>query len=246
MHEIIELISSDIETRKGTVSAEYWNTDLVKLISKKDGSYTLGVDVRYTDEKGILHHETQEVKLDENNVPFIEVGSTSRSFDESNTSASIESRPILPAGVYHIVEGPSLFTIDDGMLVAERSVFAFDKKCLDNSNIRKYFSGFYRTAGFNNNGLAIMLKLVQNPEMKRVLDERVKPIPEDLMTEKEAQIRTMTEMFFAGKLSEYELKSIIEFYSELKDPTSLNPNTVISLDLREYEHLLSQGQPTNN
>lgn len=246
MHEIIEMISSDIETAKGTVSAEYWNTDNVKLISKKDGSYTLGVDVRYHDENGLLHHETHEIKLDEKNVPYFEVGASARDFTEENVAASIESRPILPSGVYHIVEGPSLFTIDEGMLVAERSVFAFDKKCLDNNNIRKYFSGFYRTAGFNNNGLAIMLKLVQSPEMKKVLDERVKPIPEDLMNEKEAQIRSMTEMFFAGKISEYDLTSIIEFYSELKDPTSLNPNTVLSIDLREYEHLLSQGQPTNN
>ena len=246
MHELIDFILSDIKSKSGTVSVKYWNTDNVKLICKKDGSYTLGVDVKFTDETGLLHHETREVHLDENNIPYVNVGTGSHDFTDDNCSLDIESRPIYPSGKYHIVEAPSLYTIDEGMLVPERSVFAFDKKCLDNNNIRKYFSGFYRTAGFNSTGMAIMLKLVQNPEMKKVLDERVKPIPEELMEEKESQIRSMTEMFFAGKISEYELTSIIEFYSELKDPTSLNPNTVITLDLREYEYLLSQGQPTNN
>ena len=246
MHEFIDFISGDINSNVGSVSVRYWNTDGVKLISKKDGGYTLGVDVRYHDLGGHLHHETREVKIDKEGIAYFDVDASNPDFTLNNCSAEIESREISPDGKYHIVEGPSLFTIDEGMLVPERSVFAFDKKCLDNKNIRKYFSGFYRTAGFNNNGIAMMLKIVQNPEMRKILDERVKPIPEDLMNEKETQIRTMTEMFFNGQISEHELKSIIEFYSELKDPTSLNPNTVINIDLTKYEHLLENGQPTNN
>ena len=71
MNEFIDFILSDIKSRYGTVTAKYWNTDNVKLISKKDGTYTLGVDVRFTDETGLLHHETREVQLDENNIPYI-------------------------------------------------------------------------------------------------------------------------------------------------------------------------------
>ena len=63
-----------VNLTEGSVTTDYWPTDFVKLIPMADGSFALGIDVEFLNDKGDRCRETCRIQVDDKNVPYIEVG----------------------------------------------------------------------------------------------------------------------------------------------------------------------------
>lgn len=167
---IINLTSS-----KCRVTTDHWPIDKISLIQMKDGSYSIGIHIKYKQSDHSLRDETCKILLDENNVPYLELGGEF-DFTTENCVEHITSFPYgdLP-GHHHIVMGDDI-----------SRVFEFTGECLDESKINDYFikcsknpdfrnysatnrSRYSEDTGLTQKSLAILFKYIEEPSNQKTI-----------------------------------------------------------------------------
>ena len=240
-----ENIMHSINLTKGSVTTDYWPTSFVKLVPMADGTFALGIDVEFLNDKGDNCRETCRIQVDDKNVPYIEVG-VDQGFSSETCKTKIDAYDYSnTTGHYHVVEGYPLLSLDDGVTIPEKSVFKFVGKSHEEPTIRDYFSGYYRTAGFSQKGLAVILKYVEDEKNKAILDERVRKPSQKELDSMQSEIHKAVDGFFEGSVREYAVKDMIEAYDLIVRSNGMNPSSLIICDLADYDYLLTkpQGQP---
>jgi hypothetical protein len=235
----------NLDVTEGFVSADYWPTDRIMLIPMKDGTYALGINVIYPNADGSTNNETLRIMLSEDNIPYVEIGG-SPYFTEENCDMDISSFNYSNTnGHHHVVNGYPLLTLDDGSVKPAQSVFEFIGNSLKEPTIREYFAGYYKTAGFNPKSLAIIEKFINSDENKSVLYERIRRPSKKELKSLQDEIHHTLDEYFAGKVSQYSMKTLLNTYDLISRSNGMNPNSLIKLDLADLEHLLAkpQGQP---
>ncbi|MBQ8451160.1 MAG: hypothetical protein IJ538_00040 [Clostridia bacterium] len=228
----------EIDTGNGIVrTSDRWNTESVKLIRKKDGTYSLGVDVG--SEKLCF---TTEIKLDENDVPYI---TGAEDYNEANCIDKV-----LEDGerYFGLAYGTPLSTIEDGACIKDRSVFGFvGKASIAGEKVRDYFSGFYHEAFLNKKGLAIILKLIQTPEMKAALDARFAPITEEEKIQLSENLKSNIDRYVTDPKNnhnlDYYIKTDFDLLVGLVNGEICHPDRIIKIDLDEFSGLVKENKP---
>ena len=230
---------------QGRVTTDFWPTEQVKLIEMNDGSFALGVNVQYTNKNGDLCYETCRIQLDEDNVPYVELGAD-QGFSEENCKSKISYIKYTDStGFNRTVEGLPIMTLDDGVNVCEKSVFKFVGDSVTEPTIRKYFSGYYREAWLNQKGIELVYKFVTSEENKSILAERVRKPNEVELAGMQKELKDAMDGFLNGVVDEYQLKRMVDAYNLITKSYGMNPEGVIECDLTVLDKALTkpQGQP---
>lgn len=237
----IDTCERGMKFENNRLTTNFWNTETIMLIQKLDNSYALGVNVRYENPKNAFKIETREIHLDDNNIPYVLVDSPSHDFTKENCSNKI----IKQATDIWTVEGYPIATLETDSIGPDstRSVFAFVDKCISRDKVRQYFSQYYRTVSLNENGLAILLKCINTPEMQKKLSERLVAPSQEQIKSLEESIRNRLEDYFDSKSysAKMSVSNLLEKHNALVDRKSLDPDKIISIDLNEFNHLLDNS-----
>lgn len=227
---------------KGEVTTDFWTTEKILLIKMKDGSYALGVNVDFVLENDMRCYETRRIKLNEDGVPYIVI-SGEHDFTPDNCDSSIKSfNSSNGYGYNHTVDRAyPILTRDDGMVMEEKSVFAFVGSCVD-ENVRENFSAYYKSTDLSKKGLARLIQYVEDPANKDKLDERTKKPSSKEKANVQSEIKHTLDLFFEGKASEYKLKEMIRIYGEIEKSNGLIPDGVIDLNLDEITFGKAKGE----
>jgi len=243
MKKVGYLGNMDLKLSKGEVAAERWNTNEVKVIPMKDG-YKVATDVTYYDEKKHMCTETCEILLSDSGVPYVDIGTGMATFTEENCRQKVSTKKNSFGGIDHEVEGYYVWSLNDGRLVPEDSMFDIVGKC---TTVRKgeYFHGLQRSAILNNTGLSLIVEYVQDPKNKAVMDKRTnKATPEGIEAVKN-EIRATLEKVMNGEESRRELDMMLISLKEIEERAQPGP-IEIKLDelelLRELKHGPQRGQ----
>ena len=221
---------------------ESYLSDKVKVIPLKDGTFALSVDVGYID--GREHsRETCRIKINDEGVPYVLVDG-GHDFTEDNCGLPIESFKYRghQEGYNHTVDGAyPVMTLREGGIVPEKSVFAYRDGGM-NENVKKWFTGYYYTAWFNNEAIAELVKYVENPENAEVLRNRLKRPTEQEKSEINDAVRGALEQYMAGKIRDYDIIGIINQYEHFINENGLNPEGVIEIDFDQLVKGKQQGE----
>lgn len=150
-----------IRSKDCKITADIWDSGDIVLVEKKDGEYTLGITILYKDINFNTNIRTFEIKLDENNVPYIDVYGGLEDLTIETCKTRTVYYKTLNNDVTNIVEGAPVSKLTDGLLDAEYSVFDFDGDCVGKDR-NKYFYGIFKSAGLNPHGLKVLLEYVKS------------------------------------------------------------------------------------
>ena len=229
------------DIQQGEVTTSYWPTENVKLIKMKDGTFVLGIDIQYKNQDDSFVRETHRIYLDENNVPYIQVG-MGHDFTEENCDFKLQHTDYVNGGYQHYVEGYPVMTLDDGVRVKEKSVFSFMGECLKKDKIRDYFGGYYRVAGLNQKGMALVLHFVNDPNNHEKLEQRIKGPTETEVQAMQREVKELLDGFLNGIVRENIVKDKVDMYALLTEGKGMMPDGVILCDLETLEHIYTKPQ----
>ena len=222
-------------------TSDCWPTNKIQLIKMKNGNFTLGLNLYYRCNND-AYYNTRQIYLDENNIPYILI-TTEPDFTPENCENEITNKNFPNMGHQsheNIIEKNNILTLGRNDIVKERSIFRFT----NNSINKDYFSEYSKTsecARLNQRGLAIVLKFVEDPKNREILDKRIKmPTSEDFEI-LDNEMKFYLEQFLSGEISENEMISLINFYTQAKNGNGLMGNEIVC-DLPELEQILLPTQ----
>lgn len=224
------------------VYVNHWPTERVQVIRMKDGSYALGIDMEYNDGPNRFCRETCRIYLDKYNRPYVKPGEP-YDFTPENCMEKIDSFEYSSVGApghkqtIDDVNAP-LLTLIDGIVVPEKSIFTFPA----HTRNEVYFRRHDRSASLNAKGLSLVLKFVENPENKPVMDKRMKPISNEKLSALKTKMQECFNKFLEGEASISQMKSLMETYKTLTAKNAIN-NEPIDLDLKSLDR---SSDPTPN
>jgi len=224
-------------------TTDYWPTEQIKVIAMKDGSFVLAIDVRYVNDHGDACSETCRILLDENDVPYIKPDAD-QGFSKETCLDEIDKceKYINSTGHRCLVQGRPLMVLEDGMLIGEKSVVKFVGDCAKEPKVRRYFSGYCKSAGLNQTGMMFVSKYIENPENQAVLSERVRKPSEEERVAIQQEINGAMQGFFGGTVNKYDLIKMIEIYNLIEKQNGMNPNGVIEFDIAKFENAFTNSQ----
>lgn len=232
----------EIKTNNGTtaykIKSDYWDSSDIFLVKKKDGSYSLAIDVVFdTKIQNRLgtNHGTYELMIDKNNVPYF-----------TEDSLCTEDNFYMPE--YGIAPEPR-FPIcdkDDRITKKSNSIFDYSGKCYDSKNnidaVKYYFSNDYHTTMLRDETVALIYKIVHLPEMKAKIDKRLEITKNDVLDVKKALNDHLDAVINNEKGDSGRASELAETIVKMSCyGTALNPFKIIKLDLCDYNYLLKEN-----
>lgn len=234
---------------KGQFTTNEWEASRIMIIPTEEG-YKLALKVHYDDGNDGYNTSLCEIKLSDDGVPYIDFGSDEFPYSESDAFpiAVYEERGI---NVYKIQWDKFIFDFrdPDTRTTQGRNVFLYDllvgksqSDYFDKSSSRTY----YDTICLNTAGLLLLMKYIQDPRNKEILDRKFTPPShaeiESLKNNIRQSLETIMEMKneknMASDTSELESKLYV-----LKDLVhrKLDTNPPIPINFSAYAKLLESG-----
>ena len=238
MEKVSNFVAFDTKLPKTSLRADAWGVGYVQVIQTKDG-YKLGAMVRNIDENGKQYREVCEIKLDDKNIPYVDVGTGPISFNSETCKEAVVMNENLYGGKDHLPKGYFVMGWNDGRYESNESVFEFTGKTMTDRK-DEYFALISRYAAFNERGISLLARFVKDPNNKELLDSRIKRASAEEINAIKEEARAILEKVMNGEAKSSELDVCLRRVKEAQGrEMSADP---IKLDLSAYELKMEQQQ----
>ena len=205
----------------GKVTNKSWPTDQLIIIKLRDGSFTLGANIRYQNQQGTETIETRKVLLTDEGTPFVSI-LAGHDFTKDNCDSDIISQKHINGDLAHVVSGSPVLTVTNGQIDTTSSVFSFTEE----SKSVKYFSSYGNSASLNQHGLSLITKFVEHPESKALIEERTAVTTPAEIEFLSKEMKTRFDKFLTGKIDSREMGDLCKSFEELSNKCHMDENTL--------------------